>query len=104
MDENEIARLHSFVLQVSQRLFLAAEVLSIKAEKQMKKSAWITDWSLIDQDEKYIVCPIVASADKSLYLGQPSTMLGHQVRGLMEKFYVALPMPEFNNQTVHGGQ
>ena len=36
--EAEIARLHAFILQVSQRLFLAAEVLSIRAEKRMTRT------------------------------------------------------------------
>lgn len=35
--EAEIARLHDFVLQVSQRLFLAAEVLSILAERKKSR-------------------------------------------------------------------
>ncbi len=30
----EIARLHAFTLQVAERLFLAAEVISIRAEKR----------------------------------------------------------------------
>ncbi len=34
--KEENRRLHDFVLSVSQRLFLAAEVLSIKAEKKSK--------------------------------------------------------------------
>jgi hypothetical protein len=36
--EQENAALHAFILQVSQRLFLAAEVLSIKAEKKDKRT------------------------------------------------------------------
>jgi len=35
--EAEIERLHAFILRVSERLFLAAEVLSIKAEKKEKR-------------------------------------------------------------------
>lgn len=34
--EAEIERLHAMVLAVSQRLFLAAEVLSIRAERKKK--------------------------------------------------------------------
>jgi hypothetical protein len=37
----EAARLHAFTLRLAQRLFLAAEVLSIKAEKKGKKMSQI---------------------------------------------------------------
>jgi hypothetical protein len=37
-DSEEIERLHAFILQVSERLFLAAEVLSILAEKKRNEN------------------------------------------------------------------
>lgn len=36
--DEEVLRLHAFILQVAQRLFLAAEVLAIRAEKRKVKS------------------------------------------------------------------
>ncbi len=58
---------------------------------------WITDWSEIGDDTKYIVCPINSAPGGSpLYLGQPiGRMTGWEVKRLMAKCYAALEMPEF---------
>ncbi len=37
MLEREVSRLKAFALQISERLFLAAEVLSIKAERKERR-------------------------------------------------------------------
>lgn len=63
----------------------------------MKHSAWITDWAFIVDDKDYIVCPINARPDKSLYLGQPTGVLkGWEVARLMKGCYAALICPAFN--------
>lgn len=66
---------------------------------------WITDWSEISENERYIVCSIAAKADDlhTLYLYKPEIMLGWQVKRLMAKCYAALPMPEFKglNENKH---
>lgn len=57
---------------------------------------YITDWKEVTDDEQYVVFPINARGDKSLYLGQPSVMKGWQVKRLRERCYAALPMPPFS--------
>lgn len=95
MLERENARLHAFTNRLANRLFLAAEVLANRAEKRMKRSAWITDWAYIVGEEMYVVCSINQRADKTFYLATPQLMIGWQVSRLMAKCYAALPMPEF---------
>jgi hypothetical protein len=57
---------------------------------------WITDWSEIDSDETYIVCPVnTGRSSKQPYLGQPQMMKGWQVQRLIPRLYAALPMPAF---------
>jgi hypothetical protein len=36
--QSEIARLHAFILQVSERLYLAASVLAVRAERREKRN------------------------------------------------------------------
>lgn len=58
---------------------------------------WITDWSKIEDNKKYLVCPINSKVtDGTLYLGQPTAIeSGWKVKRYMEKCYAALPVPEF---------
>ena len=64
---------------------------------------WISDWSKIHDDKKYVVCPINQRSNIGFYyLGQPSGIqLGWQVKRLLPKCYVALLMPEFKPED-HG--
>lgn len=58
---------------------------------------WITDWSRIILDEKYLVCPINAREDKTLYLAQPIGFKnGWEVVRLMEGCYTALLTPKWD--------
>jgi hypothetical protein len=62
----------------------------------MTELKWITNWEEIDNQKKYITCPINTRDDGSLYLAHPSGMyMGWAVRRLMERCYAALEMPEF---------
>ncbi len=59
-------------------------------------SDWITDWSDLDDGTNYLVCPINARADNSLYLGQPvGIQRGWQVKCLMLRCYAALELSPY---------
>ena len=54
---------------------------------------YITDWSEIDSDGEYVVFAIAARQTEGYYLYRPEMYRGSQVKNLMAKCYVALPMP-----------
>ncbi len=63
-------------------------------------SQWITDWSLIDEESLYIVCPINAHEGGVLSLGQPAERAkGWYVKRLTERCYAALECPKFTGLT-----
>jgi hypothetical protein len=61
-------------------------------------AAWIFDWSKLDDDAMYIVCPINV-AHEHYYLGQPlGRMRGWEVKRLRPKCYAALLIPELTHE------
>lgn len=59
-------------------------------------STWITDWSMIDDNAKYVVFAIGAKDDKSTYLYRPEVATGWQVKQRLAGCYAAIPMPDWN--------
>jgi hypothetical protein len=58
----------------------------------------VTDYAELVDAQRYIVCPINARADGTLYLGQPRSEDGWAIKRLTKGCYAALAMPEFNGR------
>lgn len=54
---------------------------------------WISDWSEIESEASYFVCPINKTEDR-YWLGQPERLVGWQVKRRRKGLYAALLMPE----------
>jgi len=64
-------------------------------------NAWITDWTTVDDKQRYIVFPVQQQANHDdLYLGRPELMFGWQLKRLMSLCYVALPLPAFDSSVL----
>ena len=64
-------------------------------------TTWITDWSEIGDQTEYLVRPINARQDRTLYLGRPTGILkGWEVKRLTPRCYAALEMPEWRGLPV----
>ena len=61
---------------------------------------WIMDWAEVQDDARYIVCPVYKSElSGKLMLSQPVGMhRGWEVKRYLEGCYAALPCPEFSPQ------
>lgn len=62
----------------------------------------IVDWTEIGSGQQYVVFPINAASNGSLYLGQPSTMMGWEVTRLMQGAYGAILAPGLTAKTLAG--
>ena len=58
-------------------------------------SAWVCEWSGIEDNKRYVVCAI-NRGDRGWYLSNPELRDGWQVKRLREQCYAAIPCPEFN--------
>lgn len=61
-------------------------------------SEWITDWEEIDDDAKYVVCPVIQKNGKRSLAQPVGTQAGWEVKQLMAGCYAALECPEFKEQ------
>lgn len=60
---------------------------------------WIIDWSKIDSDKRYIVCPINETNTGEIYIGQSiGVMQGWAVKTMLPRCYAALLFPDFDGQ------
>lgn len=59
---------------------------------------WIVRWCEIVDASRYVVCPVNARSDKSLYLSSPVGFYeGWRVKRLLEGCYAALECPPFDS-------
>lgn len=64
------------------------------------KPRWTMDWAEVQDDARYVVCPVYKSTlSGRLMLSQPVGLYkGWEVKRHLEGCYAALPCPEFNPQ------
>lgn len=56
--------------------------------------SWLNDLTQLDDQKHYLVCPINARADGTLYLGHPSGFkAGWQAKQLLNGCYAAIELP-----------